>query len=62
MVLLLAMFPYGGRTTNTMLIMMPLSIVFYDYLVWGADDRQCRIALAFLALALVLEYAFVAVR
>ena len=62
MVLLLAMFPYAGRTTNTMLIMMPLSIVFYDYLVWGADDRQCRIALAFLALALVLEYAFVAVR
>lgn len=60
--LLLALFPFGGNTMNTILLMMPVSIVFYDYMVWGASDRQCRIALAFCALAVLLEYAFVSVK
>ena len=62
MVLLLVLFPYGGSTMNTLLLMMPFSIVLYDYLVWGASDRECRTAVAFAALAVLLEYAFVAVK
>lgn len=61
-VLLLSLFCYGTLTMNTMLIMVPVSIVFYDYMVHGASDRACRIAIAFLALAILLEYAFVAVK
>ena len=33
-----------------------------DYLVWGASDKACRIALAFTALAIVLEYAFFGIK
>ncbi len=56
--LLVLIFPTGGLAMNTLLIMMPLSLVIYDYLVWGATDRDCRIAIAFLALAVVLEFVF----
>ena len=60
--LLLVLFPFAGLALNTMLVTVPLSLVFYDYLVWGASDRECRIALAFGALAVLLEYAFLAVK
>jgi len=58
--LLLALFSYGGAPMNTLLIMMPVSLVIYDYLIWSSSDRECRIAISFLMLALVLEYAFLA--
>ena len=60
--LLLALFSYGGYVTNILLIMVPVSLVIYDYLVWGAADRECRIAAAFLALAVLLEYIFAGIR
>lgn len=60
--LIVLLFSYNNLTMNTILIMVPLSIVLYDYFVWGASDRECRIALAFTALAALLEYAFVAVK
>ena len=60
--LLLVLFPYGGSPMNILLLMVPFSIVLYDYLVWGASDRECRTAVAFAALAVLLEYAFVAVK
>lgn len=60
--LLLVLFSYNTLTANTLLIMVPVSIVLYDYLVWGASDRECRIALAFAALAVLLEYTFIAIK
>ncbi|MBQ7254545.1 MAG: hypothetical protein IJS30_07725 [Bacteroidales bacterium] len=56
--LIVLVFSYNNLTMNTLLIMVPVSVVLYDYLVWGASDKACRIALAFTALAIVLEYAF----
>lgn len=60
--LIVLVFSYNNFTMNTMLIMVPVSVVLYDYLVWGASDKDCRIALAFTALAVVLEYAFFGVK
>lgn len=60
--LIVLFFSYNNLTMNTVLIMVPVSIVLYDYFVWGATDRNCRIALAFTALAALLEYAFIAVK
>ncbi len=60
--LLLALFSYGALQMNIMLIMVPVSLAIYDYLIWGASDRECRIAIAFLLLAVLLEYAFVAIK
>ena len=56
--LLVVLFSYGTPAMSTMLIMVPVSLVIYDYLVWGSSDRGCRIAAAFLALAVLLEYIF----
>ena len=58
--LLVILFPPGGVQAATMLVMAPVSLVIYDYLIWGADDRGCRITLAFLALAVILEFVFAA--
>ena len=60
--LIVLVFSYNNLTMNTVLIMVPVSIVLYDYFVWGATDRDCRIALAFTSLAALLEYAFIAVK
>ena len=60
--LLLVLFSYGGFVMNILLIMAPTSLVIYDYLVWGAGDRQCRITVAFLTLAVLLEYIFAGIR
>ena len=60
--LLLALFSYGGFVMNVLLIMVPVTLVIYDYLVWGAGDRECRIAAAFLTLAVLLEYIFAGIR
>ncbi|MBO4416856.1 MAG: hypothetical protein J5801_01885 [Bacteroidales bacterium] len=60
--LIVLVFSYNNLTMNTILIMVPVSVVLYDYLVWGASDKACRIALAFTALAVVLEYAFFGVK
>ncbi len=56
--LLVVLFSYGAPAMSTMLIMVPVSLVIYDYLVWSSSDRGCRIAAAFLALAVLLEYIF----
>ena len=56
--LLMVLFSYSSPAMSTMLIMVPVSLVIYDYLVWGSSDRGCRIAAAFLALAVLLEYIF----
>lgn len=61
-VLLLILFPSGCLPMNVMLAMVPLSLVIYDYLVWGATDRGCRIAAAFLSLSLLLESAFLVLK
>ena len=61
-ILILLVFSYNAFTANTMLAMVPVSIVLYDYMVSGSSDRECRIALAFISLASLLEYAFVAVK
>lgn len=61
-VLLLALFPSGCLPMNVMLAMVPVSLVVYDYLVWGAADRGCRIAVAFLSLSLLLESAFLVLK
>lgn len=58
--LLLILFPPGSVQAATLLVMAPVSLVIYDYLIWGADDRGCRITLAFLALAVILEFVFAA--
>lgn len=60
--LLVVLFGYGSLPMNIMLIMAPVSLAIYDYLIWGASDKACRIAISFLALAVVLEYVFVAIR
>lgn len=60
--LIVLVFSYNNLTMNTILIMVPVSVVLYDYLVWGASDKACRITLAFTALAIVLEYAFFGVK
>lgn len=60
--LIVLVFSYNSLTMNTILILVPVSVVIYDYLVWGASDKACRIALAFTALAIVLEYAFAGVK
>ena len=56
--LVVMLFSAGGLAMNTLLIMVPVSLVLYDYLIWGASDRSCRIALAFIALAVLLEAVF----
>lgn len=56
--LLALLFSYNNHTMSIMIIMVPVSIVIYDYLVWGTSDKQCRIALSFILLAALLEYAF----
>ena len=58
--LLVILFPPGSVQAATLLVMAPVSLVIYDYLIWGADDRGCRITLAFLALAVILEFVFAA--
>ena len=60
--LLMLLFSNNNIVANTTLIMVPVSIVLYDYMVWGGSDRDCRIALAFVSLAVLLEYAFFAVK
>ena len=60
--LLVLLFPYTNLTMGTMLIMVPVAIVLYDYFVWGSSDHDCRIALAFALLAALLEYAFVGIK
>lgn len=60
--LLVVLFSTGGVAMHTMLIMVPVSLVLYDYIIWGASDRDCRIAIAFLALAVVLEFVFAVVK
>ena len=62
MTLLLTVFNYGTLQMNALLILVPVSLSIYDYLIWGATDRECRITISFLALAVLLEYIFVAVR
>lgn len=62
MTLLLFLFGYGTLQMNTMLLLAPVSLVIYDYLIWGASDRDCRIAISFLSLAVLLEYIFVVIR
>ncbi len=57
-VLLLILFSSGCLPMNVMLALVPVSLVIYDYLVWGAADRGCRIAVAFLSLSLLLEPVF----
>ena len=60
--LLMVLFSYATLQMSAMIILVPVSLAIYDYLVWGANDRECRVMIAFLALAVLLEYIFVAVR
>ncbi len=60
--LLMVLFSYATLQMSAMIILVPVSLAIYDYLVWGANDRECRVMIAFLALAVLLEYIFMAVR
>ena len=60
--LLVVLFSYGSLQMNAMLILVPVSLAIYDYLIWGATDRECRITISFLALAVLLEYIFGSIR